>query len=90
MYNGLHIKYSCHILRKLELSQQTFDEYSNIKLHENLPTGSCTVLCRWNVLSEGQTDMTKLTVTFPNFANALKKLRPSGDNIGIEIHLFEG
>jgi len=36
-----------------------------------------------------QTDMTKLTVTFPNFANAPKKHRALGDNNGIEIHLFE-
>jgi hypothetical protein len=63
---------------KPEFYRQTFDS-----------TGSC-VLCRWNVLREGQTDMMKLTVTFPNFANAPKKLRPSGDNTGIEIHLFEG
>jgi len=75
---------------KLEFSRQTFGEYSNIKFHENLPTASCIFLCRWDVRREGQTDMMKLTVTFPNFANASKKLRPSGDNSGIEIHLFEG
>jgi hypothetical protein len=75
---------------KLEFSRQTFDEYSNIKFHENLPIGSCIVLCRQDILREGQTDMLKLTVTFPNFANAPKKIRPSGDNIGTEIHLFEG
>ena len=37
-----------------------------------------------------KTDRHDEAVTFPNFANAPKKLRPSGDNIGIEIHLFEG
>jgi hypothetical protein len=33
MYIGLHVKYSCQVLMKLEFSQQTFDEYSNIKFH---------------------------------------------------------
>ena len=89
MYIGLHVKYSCQVLMKLEFSQQTFDEYSNIKFHENLSTGSCVVLCRQDILREGWTDMVKLTVTFPNFANTSKKLRPSGENISIEIHLFE-
>ena len=32
--------YSYHILMKLELSQQIFEKYSNIKFHENLSNGS--------------------------------------------------
>jgi len=53
---GLHVKYSCQVLMKLEFSRQTFDEYSNIKFHENLPIGSCIVLRRQDILREGQTD----------------------------------
>jgi hypothetical protein len=45
----LSIRYSCQILVKLEFSCLVFDEYSNIRFHENLPTGSRFVPC-------GQTD----------------------------------
>jgi hypothetical protein len=51
---------------ELEFSQQILEKYSNIKFHENLPSGNQQVPC------SGQTDMTKLTVTFHNFANAHK------------------
>jgi len=46
---------------KLEFSQQVSEKYSNIKFHENPPSGSPVVPCR-------QTDMTKLTVALRNFA----------------------
>ena len=50
----------------LEFSRHIFEEYSNIKFHENPP-----VLTEM-IHAEGQIDMTKLIVAFRNFANALK------------------
>jgi len=52
---------------KCEFSQQIFEKSSNTKFHENLPNGSHVAPC-------GQTDKTKLTVTFSNFASAPKML----------------
>jgi hypothetical protein len=48
---------------KLEFSRQIFEKKSNIKFHQNPSNGSRVVTC-------GQTDMTKPTVAFRNFANA--------------------
>ena len=50
---------------KLEISQQIFEIYSNIKFNGNLSSGSLGVPC-------GRTDVTKLMVIFRNFANASK------------------
>jgi hypothetical protein len=36
-------RYSCPILMKLEFSQQIFEKYSNIKLHDNPSSGSRVV-----------------------------------------------
>jgi hypothetical protein len=50
MHLGLHVitcYNSCQFLMKPEFSQQVFEEYSNIKFHENLSSGSRVVLCRW-------------------------------------------
>ena len=51
---------------KIEFSRQIFDEYSNIKFHEN-PSS-------WNVLGAcgRQTDMTKLIFAYRNFVDAHK------------------
>jgi len=49
----------------LEFSRQIFDKQSNIKFQENPSTESGLVPRR-------QTDMTKLTVAFCNFAKAPK------------------
>jgi len=49
---------------KLEYSGQIREKYSTIKFNEN----------RGQVVSCGRTDMTKLIVTFRNFANSPKKL----------------
>jgi len=60
---------------ELPFSQHIFEKYSNIKSHENPFIASQVVPCRqtkkegW---TDGQTDMTKLTVAFSNFANAPK------------------
>jgi hypothetical protein len=58
--------YSCHILINLELSRQFFEKYAYFKFYENPSNDSRDVPC-------GRTDMTKLIVTFRNFANAPKK-----------------
>jgi len=48
---------------KLQHSPQFVEKYSYIKFHENPSSGSWVVPC-------GRTDMTKLIVSFRNFANA--------------------
>ena len=58
-------RYFCQILIKLDFSRQIFEKFSNIKFNENPSIGRRVVAC-------GQTDMTKLTVAFHNFANRLK------------------
>jgi len=66
-------RYSCHILMKFELSRQIFEKYSNMKFHENLSNGNkpfpCGRLDGWTN-TDRQSDMTKLTVSFRNFAKA--------------------
>jgi hypothetical protein len=57
---------------KLELSRHIFENYSNIKFHENPTNGSGVVPCG---RTDRQTDMTKLIVAFRNFANAPKTAR---------------
>jgi len=39
--------YSCRIWIKLEISQQIFENFSNIKFHENPCSGSRVVPCGW-------------------------------------------
>jgi len=55
---------------RLEFSRHIFEKSSNIKSNENPPTGS--PFLHADRLKDGQTDMTKLTVVLPNFANAPK------------------
>jgi len=55
---------------KLEFSRQSFEEYSNIKFHENPPVRA--ELFHADRRTDRRTQMTKLTVTFRNFANAPK------------------
>jgi len=56
---------------KLEFSKQIFEKYSKSKFHENSYSGSRVPCVRTNK----QTDMTKLTVAFRNFANAPKNVK---------------
>jgi hypothetical protein len=63
------VRYSCQILMNLEFSRYIVEKYSNIKFHENPCSGS-RVVPRGQ--TDGQTDMSNLTVAFRNFANALK------------------
>jgi hypothetical protein len=64
---GTH--YSCQMLMKLEHFRQIFEEYSNIKFHDNPSSGS-------RVVPRGRTDMAKLVVTFRNFSKAPKNVKP--------------
>ena len=69
MYIRLHAtRYYCQILMKLDFSRQIYEEYSDIKLHENLCSGRRVVPC-------GKTDMTKVIVVFHNYAKAPKNLQ---------------
>jgi len=79
MYIGVHVK--CPLLfldfNQLEFSQQIFEKYSNIKFHENPYSWFRIAICgrtdsRTEKRTDWQTDMTKLIVTFRNFANAPK------------------
>ena len=58
---------------KLAFSRQIFENSSNIKFHQNSPSGSRVVTCGQTY---GRTDMTKLIVAFPNFASAPKNSFP--------------
>jgi len=61
------------MLMKLEHFRQIFEEYSNIKFHENPSSGSRVVPRR---RTNGRTDMAKLVVTFRNFSKAPKNVQP--------------
>jgi hypothetical protein len=75
MHTGLHVKYrhSCHILIKLAFSQQIFDKSSNINLMKIRPVGA--ELFQGNGRTDRQTDTTKLTAAFRNFAKAPKNFQ---------------
>jgi hypothetical protein len=60
-------RYSCPILMKIEFSRNIFEKYINIKFHENPSSWSRVVPCG---RTNGQTDITKLTVAFRSFAKA--------------------
>jgi len=63
---------------KLEISQQIFEKYLNIKFHENPSCGSrFTQKNRHEEMdsqTDRQTDMKKLIVAFHNFSNAPKQI----------------
>jgi len=70
MFTGLHVqcRYVCRASSmNLEFSQQIFEKYPNIKRHDNPSTGSRVIPCGQ---TDGQTDMTKLTVAFRHFVKA--------------------
>ena len=60
--------------RPLSVPKLSLKNYANIKYHKNPSSGSRVVQCKKNRHAEGpsHTDLTKLTVPFGNFANALK------------------
>jgi hypothetical protein len=55
---------------KLEFSHKNFEKYSNITFHENPFVGSRVVIFG---LTDRQTDMTTLIISFRNFANGPEK-----------------
>ena len=69
MYTGIHIKYSLFLsdFSKAYIFSRDFEKLSHMKFHENSSSGSLVVSCG---RTDGQTDMTKLTVAFRNSANA--------------------
>ena len=54
---------------RLEFSLQIFEKDSNVKFHESSTNDNRNVPCG---RTDRQTDVTKLTVAFRNFANAPK------------------
>jgi len=68
-------RYSCQILMKPEFSRHFFfEKYSNTKFHENPSSGNRAVPCgRADGRIDGQTEITKITIAFHNFANAPTK-----------------
>jgi hypothetical protein len=70
---------------KLEFSQQSFEKYSNIKLHKNLASRS-RVVPRGQ--TDRQTDMTKLIVAFRNFAKTPKKYSNGGETLCKGVILY--
>jgi hypothetical protein len=80
MYWSSHsIRYSCPILMKLYLSRQILEKYSNINFHKNTSNGGRGVPCRQ---ADRRTDMRKVTVTFPHYANAPKN---NNDRVIIKV-----
>ena len=61
--------YFSQILIKREFSRPILEKYTSIKLHKNSSSGSRVVPCR---RTDRQTDLTKLTVAFRNFAKPSK------------------
>jgi hypothetical protein len=74
------------ILIKIKFSRQTFEKYLNIKFHENPSRGSRVVQCGQ---MDGQTnkliDMTKLIVSFLNFANPRANYREGNITIYLQM-----
>jgi len=65
MYARLHVKY---LLFLSDFNAgQIFEKYSNVRFHDNPSSGSRIVP---GGRTDGQTDMTKLVITFRNFAIA--------------------
>ena len=60
----MYSQFMMHGQKNIEFSVQIFENYQNIKFHENFSRGSRVVPCGQ---TDGQTDMTKLTVDFRNF-----------------------
>jgi hypothetical protein len=68
MYIGLHVKYSCQILIKLEFSRQISDKYSNITFCKTCLMGSELFHAeRW---MDGRTDRHETNRLFCNFVKA--------------------
>jgi hypothetical protein len=67
MYNAL---FCCKILMKAGFSRQIFEKHSIFKFYENGPSGSRVVPWGRMEIVYSETEVTKLTVAFRNFAKA--------------------
>jgi len=78
MYISVNLKcpLSCHILLKLELSEQIFEKTLNIKFHEHPSCGSRTFRADRKIERETdrerERDMKKVIVVLHHFANTPK------------------
>jgi len=84
MYTGVRVKYrySCPILMKFDFSQHIFEKMMKYEmLWKCVQWKPCC-----SMRTDGQTDMTKLTVAFSNFANAAKSPRLPQTT---QLHFFE-
>jgi hypothetical protein len=81
MHVSLQVKHSLRLSVSVELdfSRRGFQKYSKIKFNENPSSGSRVVTC---TRTDERTDMTQLTVTFRNFANAPKNCSDYAENVG--------
>jgi hypothetical protein len=72
MYIGIHVKYPLFLsdLIKLEFYQHIFENYPNIKFHENLSSGSRVVPCG---RTNGQTDRYDEVNSFSQFCEKRHK-----------------
>ena len=61
---------------KLEFSQQIFEKSSNVKFHQNPSSESRVVPCG---RTDGQLNITKLTVTSRNFENTPRMVQDISD-----------
>lgn len=66
----LSTSYLSPILTKLEFSGQTVKESSNMKFHEDPPSGNRVILCK---RTDRRKDMMKRTIVFCNSMKAPKK-----------------
>ena len=65
--------YPCQTFIKLEFYKKNFYKYSHVKFHKNLSIGGRFFPCgRVDRRRDGQTNMTKLIVTFRNFTEVPK------------------
>jgi hypothetical protein len=70
MYVGFHVKYPLFLSDFNDaFSRQIFEKYSNTTLQDNALRGSQVVPCG---RTDGQTDMTKLTVALRNLRTCLQ------------------
>ena len=80
MSSGLHVKYPLFLsdFNETWIFLTDFEKYTNIKFHGNPSSGSRVISC---AQIDKRTDMTKLTVTFHNFASVLKNVMELTDMV---------
>jgi hypothetical protein len=76
------IRYSYHVLMKLEYSRKIFEKILNIKFHENPSGGRGAVPCEQ---ADGQTDMTETNSRFSQFCERAHKATRTLQRKGTEF-----